>query len=198
MDDQRRRLLQGVARALAARGYAEMSVEHVLTEAGLSRSIFYAHFGNKREAVLATHEWVLERLAGAVTRACAVRGEWSEKVKAGVAAGMAEAIREPEGMHLLLLDQLAAEPQLVDRVLDAYDFLARLLRNGREQSAHGPGLPALTERMLVGAATSVVGMRLARGRAEDLRQLEPQLVQLLLMPYVGMDEAWEAAYGEPD
>ena len=50
-------------------------------------------------------------------------------------------------------------------------------------------LPELTERALIGATTSVIGARLMAGQAHQLAALEPQLVQLVLMPYIGAQEA---------
>jgi len=50
-------------------------------------------------------------------------------------------------------------------------------------------LPELTERALVGAATSIVGNRLLQGKQEELRRIEPELVELMLVPYTGREEA---------
>jgi hypothetical protein len=58
-------------------------------------------------------------------------------------------------------------------------------------------LPQLTERALVGAATSVIGAKLMAGQADRLVDLEPELVQLILMPYLGSEEAYEVAEATP-
>lgn len=195
--NQRARLLRGVALALAERGYSQMTVEHVLEKAGVSRATYYDHFENKLDAVLIAHDEAFERFAGELTKACAVQEKWTAKVRTATAVAIARAVREPEETQLLVLDAVAAEPVLIDRVLAANDFLVGLLRNGREHCPLAAALPELTERALVGAATSVVGTRLIYGQADQLRDLEPQLVQLLLMPYVGIEEAREVAYGGP-
>ena len=197
VDNQRQRLLAGVARALAAHGYAEMSVANILTEAGVSRTTFYENFENKRECVLAAHEEAFDRLSGELFRACAAESEWTAKVVAGVAAGIGFAARAPEEAQLLVVDAVAADPTLASRVLASNDYLVGLLRNGREQCPRAATLPELTERALVGATTSIIGMRLLCGQADQLPDLEPQLVQLLLMPYVGVDEARRVAEAAP-
>lgn len=192
-DNQRRRLMMGIARALATHGYGETTVEHVLTEAGVSRTAFYENFENKRECVLVAHEEAFDRLAAELFRACARESEWTAKVAAGIGAAIGFAVRGPEEAHLLLLDVVAADPTLAARVLASNDYLIGLLRNGREQCARATTLPELTERVLIGAITSIVGMRLLSGQADQLRDLEPQLVQFLLMPYVGIAEARRVA-----
>lgn len=187
--DQRRQLLAGVARALAKSGYAELTVEDVVREADISRTAFYENFESKRESVRAAHEATFDRLAGELFRACAEETDWPAKVAAGVRATVAFATANPAEARLLVVDPVAADPPLVERVLASHDFLVGLLRNGREQSLEAELLPELTERALIGAASSVIGSRLLSDQAARLPLLEGELVQLMLMPYVGMVEA---------
>lgn len=195
VDHQRQRLLTGAARALAKRGYSELTVEHVLTEAGVSRTTFYENFDNKRECVLVAHEEAFERFATELFRACAREVDWPEKVAAAMRAAIAFVVADPEEAQLLIVDVVAADPTLVARTLASNDYLVGLLRNGREQSPEVAALPELTERALVGAAASVIGSRLLSHQADRLPALEPELVQLMLMPYVGVAEARRRAEG---
>jgi AcrR family transcriptional regulator len=185
--------LAGTAQALAEHGYAEMTVEHVLTEAGVSRSTFYENFDNKRECVQVAHEEAFDRLAGELFRACAEESEWSAKVAAAISAAISFVVRAPEEGLLLTLEAVASEPLLASRVLASNDFLVGFLRNGREHCPRAGLLPDLTERALIGAAISVIGSRLLSGQADRLPNLESQLVQLVLMPYVGVEEAARVA-----
>jgi AcrR family transcriptional regulator len=189
VDHQRQRLLVGAAAAVAEHGYAEMNVEHVLERAGVSRTTFYQQFDNKRECVLVAHEQAFDRLTGELVRACAGQSEWPAKVVAAVAATIDFAVRTPEQAQLLVLETLAAEPVLALRVLASNDFLVGLLRNGREQCPQAASLPELTERALIGATASVIGHRLLFDQADRLPALAPQLVQLILIPYLGNEEA---------
>jgi len=185
--------MAGTARALARKGYAEMSVEDVLTEAGVSRTTFYEHFKNKRECALRAHEEAFDRLAAELFRACAGESEWPARVAAAIEAAIGFAAQAPEEAQLLLVDALAADPTLAKRVLASNDYLVGLLRNGREQCVQATTLPELTERALIGAAASLIGNRLMSGQVDRLPELEPQLVQLMLMPYVGIGEARRVA-----
>lgn len=193
VDHQRQRLLSGAARALAEHGYAAMSVEHVLVNAGVSRTTFYENFDNKRECVLAAHEEVFGRLSGELAGACAAESQWPRKVAKAIGAAIEFVMRAPEDARLLSIEAVAADPVLASRVLVSNDFLVGLLRNGREQCPHAGMLPELTERALIGATTSIIGARLLSGQADRLPELEPQLVQLILMPYLGVEEARRAA-----
>ncbi|MGC1166218.1 MAG: TetR/AcrR family transcriptional regulator [Solirubrobacterales bacterium] len=190
---QRQRLLAGAAGALARHGYAQMTVAHVLGEAGISRATFYQHFENKRDCVLVAHEAAFDRLAGELLHACAGESEWTAKLAAGIGAAIHFAVRGPEEAQLLVVDAVAADPMLALRVLASNDYFVGLLRNGREQCPRAAALPELTERALIGATTSTIGTRLLSGQVDQLVEIGPQLVQLVLMPYVGIEEARRVA-----
>jgi AcrR family transcriptional regulator len=192
---QRQRLLTGVAQALAEHGLAEMTVEHVLEQAGVSRTTFYEHFDNKRESVLIAHEQAFDRLCSQLVRVCAAQPEWPAKVVAAIAATIVFAVRSPEESQLLVLEALAADPVLAARALASSDFLVGLLRNGREHCPQAASLPELTERALVGAITSVIGQRLLCDQVDQLPALAPQLIELVLIPYLGNERAARVARG---
>jgi AcrR family transcriptional regulator len=186
---QRQRLLAGAAQALAEHGYVELSVEHIIKQAGISRTTFYEHFEDKRDCVLVAHEQAFDRLTAELVGACAGQAEWSTKVAAAIAAAIDFAVRAPAEARLLVLEELAADPVLVERALVSNDFLVGLLRNGREQCRRAATLPELTERALIGATTSVIGRRLFYDQVDSLPALAPQLTQLILIPYLGNEEA---------
>jgi AcrR family transcriptional regulator len=187
--DQRQRLLGGAAVALAEHGYAAMSVDQVLKQAGVSRTAFYENFDDKRECVLAAHDAVFGRLVDELFRACRGRSDWSAKVASAVPAAIDFVVRAPDEAHLLFLDVLAAEPTLAERVTVSNDFLAELLSGGREHCPGAASLPDLTEQILIGATLSIVSARVTSGQADRLPALAPQLAQLILMPYLGVEEA---------
>jgi AcrR family transcriptional regulator len=191
VENQRRRLIAGAARALAEQGYAELTVKHVIEAAGVSRTTFYANFDNKRDCVLAAHRDVFERLLALLLRACATEREWPDKVGAAFGAIFAFLREAPDEARLLTLDALATDLTIARQVIDSNAHLAALLRDGRRHTPLGPALPDLTEEALVGAVSAIVGGRLLEGGVEALGRMEPELVQLVLTPYVGVEEAMQ-------
>jgi AcrR family transcriptional regulator len=193
---QRDRLIVGVAKALAEHGYGDLSVESVIVAAGVSRTTFYKHFDNKQEAVLAAHDLIFERFVGLIVRACNSEARWPRKVKVALGAALEFAASEPEQAQLLTLDALAANIEVAKRVLDSSDHLTALLSAGRRESARASELPPLTEKALIGAISATVSGRLMNGESDRLPELEPQLVELTLMPYIGAMEAARVAAAE--
>lgn len=192
--NQRLRLVAGVARAVAEHGYGRLTVEQVISAAGVSRATFYEQFENKRQAVLAAHDVVFERYLAVLVRACNSESEWPLKIKAAMATTIAFAMDEPEQAQLLALDAIAGDAEVTSRVLASSDHLASLLSAGRQHSPRGPEqLPALTEKALVGAVSALLAGRLMNGEADSLPELEPQVVELILTPYLGAEEATRVA-----
>ena len=194
--NQHERLIAGLAQALNEHGYAHLTISHVVGVAGVSRETFYKHFKSKQDAVLAAHEAAFERLLYLVLRACNAQSEWPLKVKAAISAALHFAATEPDRARLLTLDALAFDTAVRRHIVSSRNHLAALLGAGREHSSQGFPIPQITERALVGGIASIIAARLNDGAPAELPGLEPQLVELVLMPYVGGEEAARVARGE--
>jgi AcrR family transcriptional regulator len=186
-DNQRRRLIEALARSVAERGYAATSVERILEGSGVSRGTFYELFPNRRACLLAAHEVALEELSEKIGGACAGQQCWAEKAKAAIHAVIDFASERPDQARLLALDALAADREASSRGLAAMDWFVDLLHAGREHHPRAIGLPEATERALVGSVSMTISSRLISG--EPVTGLASQLVYLVLVPYVGREEA---------
>jgi len=190
--NQRQRLLTATAGAVAEHGYPTFSVRHVLERAGVSRTSFYEQFDDKHECVIVAYDAAFERLTSAIFDACASSPDWPAGVAAAVGAALDFAAESPEQARLLVISHAAvADPRLSRRALAAQDQLVGLLRAGRERYGLGRSPLRLTEQALVGGAMSVVGAQLLADRVDP--QVKPELVQLVLTPYLGAEEAVRVA-----
>ena len=181
--NQEERLVAAAARALAGRTYAELAVSHITDEAGVSRATFYQIFEGKRECVLAAHRIAGGRFETQIEEACEGLDGWEDIVAAGVGSALRFAEDSPHEARLLILPALGADAELAARVLAIDDQLIDLLRKGGAPRMRPPNRPLLMERALVSGVTSIVADYLISGETHMLAELEPQLVQLMLMPY---------------
>lgn len=182
-ENQRQRLLIAMAESVALRGYAATSVEHVIDLAGVSRATFYAQFDNRLDCLLAAHEAIFARFLDEVSAACSGEKAWGDGASAAIGAAIGFAVRCPADARLLALDTIAADAEAAKRALAASERLVGMLRTGRKHHPRALKLPDVTERALIGAVASVVNWRLLS--EEPLADVEPQLIQLVLTPYVG-------------
>lgn len=182
-ENQRRRMLAAMAESVATRGYAATSVARVIELAGVSRTTFYAQFGNRRECLLAAHEAIFACLVDEIAAACSSEVRWPARVAAAIGAAVEFASHRPDEARLLAFDTLAVDADAARHALAGTERLAAMLRTGRDHHARAASLPEVTEEALVAAVASSINWRLLSG--ESLADLEPQLIQLVLTPYLG-------------
>ena len=191
---QRERLLEATVAAMAELGYSELSVKELIVRAGVSRRTFYQFFNDKLDCVFAAHQMAFSHLSRAIVDACGSRTAWPDRVDAAIGAALEFAAENPNEAHLIVVScHTASEPSLASRGRVAHEKLAALLKVGRKQVGESRKPPTLTEQAVIGAAMSVVGVRLLAGQAEELPQLRPELTQIILAPYVGDKEARRVA-----
>jgi AcrR family transcriptional regulator len=189
---QRDRIIAAVAQVMAERGYSGLTVARIIESARLSRTTFYEHFADKREAAIGAHEQIFGRFLVTVQDACRPQTEWTAKVEAAIGAILEFATAEPASAQLLAAGFLAADEALVRRVRPSYDQLAALLGSGREIYPRAALLPAVTEQALVGAIATTLARRLSATELEPLAGLHSQLTELTLIPFLGTEEAARA------
>jgi AcrR family transcriptional regulator len=190
---QRERLVAAVAPVMAAEGYANLTVKDLIDRAGVSRRTFYQLFDDKLDCVFAAHHAAFSRLNSIIVDACAGERKWTEGVAAAIGGALEFAVASPDEARLILISSQASEPKLARRGRASHDQLAALLRSGRarQQSESSP-LP-LVEQATVAAAMSLIGDCLIADETDRLPELAPELVQMVLTPYVGEEEARRAA-----
>jgi len=190
---QRTRLLEAATGEIAKHGYASLTVAHIIQAAGISRRTFYEQFDNLQECVYAAYEASFERLTRIVFDACASHEDWPEGLAAAVSAAVDFAANSPQQAHLLVAANSAGDPQLTRRALATREQFVGMLRAGRERCPEAAATTDLVEQALIGGVMSVVGDRLIANQTDRLPELKPELVQLLLTPYVGGAEARRVA-----
>lgn len=181
--NQRERLVEAAALALSGRSYAELSISHITDQAGVSRATFYQLFDGKRECVLAAHELAGKRLVERISRALEGIDGWEERVAVGARESLRFAAESPHEARLMILHTLGADRELTEHVLEANARLVDMVQRGRTEPAAGGVLEGLLVRALVGGITSIVAEQLIAGETDQLRELEPHLIELMLVAY---------------
>jgi AcrR family transcriptional regulator len=192
--NQRERLLGATAAIFAEEGYAALAVGTVITRAGVSRSTFYKLFDDKLDCVLAAQRRAFEALGQTIAWACAAEQDWPRGVARALTAALAFAARFPGEARLVLASsQVASEPALARQGLPAHERLIELLHDGsrRHPGARSPG--SVTEQAAVGAAMSIVATFLAADEIDALAERKADLVEIVLTPYLGGEEAKRVA-----
>lgn len=184
--NQRRRIFEGLAAALAYHGYEDTKITDVVELSGVSRATFYERFESKEVCFAAAYEDGVERLAAAVELAAEGEGNWDACLSAGLRAGLDFLAADPALAHLLLVEALAAaRPARIEHERSLVR-LAEALR----PPAEIPGaevVPEETLRLLAGGLASHVSGRVLAGDAERLPEDHDLLLGFLLAPTQAAD-----------
>ena len=193
--NQRERLIAGLAEAIAENGYSGTTIAHITRHAAVSRRTFYEHFSSKDECFVVAYDTVMEELRERVSTAFDAEDDWPHAVKAGIQAMLEFLAAEPHLARLCMVEALVAGPVVVERYDAAIQSFVPYFKQGREGRAPEviARLSATTEEALVGGMVSLISRRIIAGKAEELEELLPDLVEFTLTPYVGSAEAAELA-----
>ncbi|HTR73998.1 MAG TPA: hypothetical protein VMH33_01910 [Solirubrobacterales bacterium] len=127
----------------------------------------------------------LADLEDAVLAACRIEAEWPARIIAAVYAGIDFAIANPEiatGFGSVL-EGAAERAARYERLIGRFaGFL-------QTQAPTEERLPGSTDTALIGGIVGLVGDHIRLGRTDRLEELRPDLVLLILLPYLGFSEA---------
>lgn len=185
---QRLRLLEAAAAALAEQGYGRLTAARVTELAGVSSRTFYQHFEDLWACVLAAYETEAGHLCEEIEAACVAlveeRGPIAEadrrgRGRVGVAAGLGFLAARPDVARLLSAEPPPQIAALAAARRDLVERLGAMLRTVLVDPHGATPLPGL-ERRLIGAALALTSTRAAGGEPQRLRDLQPELSELLL------------------
>lgn len=192
---QRERLLAGMVRAAAERGYGALTVQDVLDFAGISRPTFYEFFKDKEACFLAAVDTIGARLRASVGEAAGTAGpDWRGRLRAGLAELLRFAGEETEAARTLIVEARASTPAGVRRRDELLESFAECLdETVRPEMDNRPS--ALAAAGVVGGIESVVYTRLQRDEAGELESLLPSLMYFAVLAYAGKEAAAEEFVG---
>jgi len=178
--NQRERIFKGFALALSHHGYEDTKVTDIVELAGVSRATFYERFESKELCFAAAYEDGVRRLAAVIEGAVPSGGDWTNRVSAGLRAGLGFLSSNSALAHLLLVEALAAARPARLEHERSLERLAAVLRppagDGRETISRE------TARLLAGGLASHISGRLLAGEAALLPESHDSLLQYLLAP----------------
>jgi AcrR family transcriptional regulator len=182
---QRSRLLAAALGAIDELGYPRVTVAHIASRARVSRRTFYELFDNREDCLLAALESVVEMVRDELAYAELDGLAWRERVRTGLWTILSFLEREPVLARVVVVQALRGGPRVLERREQVLTELARVVDEGRFESARGVECPPVTAEGLVGAAFSIVYGRLLRGEPEPLTGLLGELMGLIVLPYQG-------------
>jgi AcrR family transcriptional regulator len=193
----RQRLLESAIETFAEAGYEGAEVRSIAEGAGTSVQEFYEEFENKESCALAAYDSVANGLVEGVRRACHENAEtrWPDKVRRGLTALLGTIADEPTAARMAIIEVPAAGPAAHARYREAIADFAPMLEAGRQYADLADQLPEHVELMAIGSVEAIVFEAVSAGDTAKLRQMLPEILFTVLVPYLGPEQAASEMHG---
>ncbi|BEP42925.1 TetR/AcrR family transcriptional regulator [Variovorax sp. V15] len=179
------RLLQGMAHAVAAKGYAETTIADIVREAAVSRRTFYEHFSTKTECLIALYETASRLALQTVSEAFDPAQPWHAQVEQAMTAYFDYLAQDPVLLRTLFVEILGLSlPGLAvrRRVNDEIaNFIQTAINTSSDGNTDGPAVHLTSEMAMtvVGGINELVLQAIEQNRAGDLRDLVEPATRLV-------------------
>lgn len=183
---EQRALVKSLVEICDQRGYREATPALIARRAGLDRATFNAHFETVEDCFLAVWDVAFEELGEKLLSAYTSEGEWRARLRA-CAHEMLRLLRKrsfPVARVLTLNSDQAGRRAAKRRDQFLRSFSA-LIDAGRYESEDPEKIPIETAFALTAGIHHAVYARCATGRENELPDLVPQLMCMVVTPYLG-------------
>ncbi len=173
--EHRGRLLEGMAIAVAQKGYADTTIADIVREASVSRRTFYEYFSTKAECLVALYEAASHNALKVLRAAIAQPHAWEQRVEDALRAYLECMASNPVLMRTLFIEILHLGPEgLVARRRvnqEIADYMLDVV--GRDNIT-----PQLA-MAVVGGIHELVLQAIEDGKVERLAELTPTAAALV-------------------
>jgi AcrR family transcriptional regulator len=187
---QRTRILEAMAEMTVEWGAGAVTVSHVVARAGVSRRTFYELFADREACLLAAFDLGVERARARVEPAYAAQARWRDGIRVGLATFLSFLEDEPALGRLCVVHSLGGGADVLSRRAEVLGDLSKVVDQGRAEGPAGSVQPsAVIAEGVVGAVLSVIYTRLQAAEEGPLIELFGELMNLILLPYLGPSAA---------
>jgi AcrR family transcriptional regulator len=188
---QRERLLASMIKTVTEVGYSTLTVQNVLTRAGISRPTFYEQFEDKEDCFLAAFDACAARMKKRVERVVAETGPgWREQLRGGIAELLRFIADEPEEARTVIVEARASSPAGLRRRDELLDHFAGCIDSLVRKDLDETPSP-IAAAGVVGGIESVLYARLQKKETAELEALLPSLMYFAVLAYAGQEAAGE-------
>ncbi len=180
--EHRSRLMEGMAHAVAAKGYGDTTIGDIVREASVSRRTFYEHFESKAQCLVALYEASSRNALKVLREAIDPMHEWETQVEQALSAYLGCMASNPLLMRTLFIEILILGPEgLAARRRvnqEIADFILRLV-NAPANKGRMPTLTPWMAMAMVGGINELVLEYIEQDKVAQLAELVAPASQLV-------------------
>lgn len=179
----RHRLLEGMAHAVAIKGYAATTIADIVREAAVSRRTFYEYFSTKGDCLIALYTAASHNALDVLRNAIDPSHDWHEQVEIAMKAYFDCLAQNPVLMRTLFIeilglgpDGLAARRRVNEEIAD---FMLKVINAHASAPQRREPLSAEMAMAVVGGINELILQAIEQDRVGDLRKLTASAIQLI-------------------
>jgi AcrR family transcriptional regulator len=184
-EHQRERVLAAAIEVFAKRGYRGATVSNLVSGAKVGVNSFYSLFEGKEDCFLAVYDQIVAESREQMAAAAPAGSGWPQQVTAVLRAMLGLIEERPLAARIALVEVHTAGATARAHHERDLDGVAALLRSGRAQSPVLDELPVTLEYAVVGGLAWLLQQRIAAGEAADITKLLPEVLEIVVEPYLG-------------
>jgi len=172
--EHRHRLLEGMAHAVAAKGYGDTTIADIVREASVSRRTFYEHFSTKAECLIALYEASSRNALKVLRDSIDPTHEWQTQVEHALTAYLGCMAQNPVLMRTLFIEILGLGAEGLEarrRVNRAIAEFMLGVVNGEGSRQEGEPLTADMAMAIVGGINELILQYIEQDRVAQLVEL---------------------------
>ncbi len=181
--EHRARLQEGMARAVAAKGYADTTIADIVREAGVSRRTFYENFADKAECLTALYESSSANALAVLRGAINPQSDWQAQVEQALTAYFGALACNPVLLRTLFIEilglgmpGLAARRRVNQQLVD---LMLEVVNNRPGAPLRKAPLQPMMAMAVVGGINEMVLQSIEQERAGQLQELVVPAASLL-------------------
>lgn len=175
----RSRLLEGMAQAVADKGYADTTIADVVRQACVSRRTFYEHFASKAECLVALYEAASHNALQVLRAAIDPAHDWEEQVERALRAYLEAMACNPVLLRTLFIEILGLGPEGLAARRRVNQEIADYMLAVVNARPSGCKVTPQLAMAVVGGIHELVLQAIEEGRAAELPQLTPAAAALV-------------------
>ena len=193
----REKISRSMVELVGTNGFRELTVQLVLEHAGVDQGDFNYFFENLNDCYVQLEDEILTEFVKQVLAAYAGPETWRDQVRAAAYAVL-HFMEEDFHRARFLGEYQAAGPEARVRRDRLYPALTKIIDAGRQELDDPQSVPPSTAEGIVAAVGDTIAIRLKAGEVSEAgRNLVPQLMYMVVRPYLGEEVAREELRIQP-
>jgi AcrR family transcriptional regulator len=172
--EHRHRLLEGMAHAVAAKGYGDTTIADIVREASVSRRTFYEHFSTKADCLFALYEVASRNALKVLRDSIDPVHDWHMQIERALTAYFGCMAENPVLMRTLFVEILGLGPEGLETRRkvnkEIADFILHVVNGPGGRKADSP-LHADMAMAIVGGINELILQYIEQDRVAQLTEL---------------------------